>query len=136
VRDLTDNSNGNATGIGLADLTTQRLVNKINYQAMYMNCMTGISIEKAAVPMHFETDQEVMKVGLGSVGLTPPEKSKIVRIKNTLLVDEVEVSEVYGEELEKRSDLEILEGPKPMAFDRQGNLLPLIIHGSARKGDL
>jgi len=136
VRDLTDNSNGNATGIGLADLTTKRLVNKINYQAMYMNCMTGISIEKAAVPMHFETDQEVMKVGLGSVGLTPPEKSRIVRIKNTLLVDEVEVSEVYGEELKKRPDLEILEGPKPMAFDRQGNLLPLIIHGSARKGDL
>jgi hypothetical protein len=136
VRDLTDNSNGNATGIGLADLTTKRLVDKINYQAMYMNCMTGISIEKAAVPMHFETDQEAIKVGLGSVGLTPPEKSKIVRIKNTLLVDEVEVSEVYGEELKKRSDLEILEGPKPMAFDRQGNLLPLIIHGSARKGDL
>ena len=136
VRDLTDNSNGNATGIGLADLTTQRLVDKINYQAMYMNCMTGISIEKAAVPMHFETDQEAIKVGLGSVGLTPPEKSKIVRIKNTLLVDEVEISEVYGEELKKRSDLEILEGPRPMAFDPRGNLLPLIIHGSARKGDL
>jgi len=135
VRDLTDHSNGNATGIGLADLTTQRLVDKINYQSMYMNVITGISIEKAAVPMHFETDQEAIKVGLGSVGLTPPEKSKIVRIKNTLLVDEVEVSEFYGEELKKRSDLEILEGPKPMAFDRQGNLLPLIIHGSARKGD-
>jgi hypothetical protein len=103
---------------------------------MYMNCMTGISIEKAAVPMHFETDQEAIRVGLGSVGLTPPEKSKIVRIKNTLLVDEVEVSEVYEEELKKRSDLAILEGPKPMAFDRQGNLLPLIIHGAARKGDL
>jgi hypothetical protein len=53
-----------------------------------------------------------------------------------LLVDEVEASEVYGEELKKRSDLEILEGPKPMAFDRRGNLLPLIIHGGARKGDL
>jgi len=136
VRDLTENSNGNATGIGLADLTTKRLVDKIDYQAMYMNCMTGISIEKAAVPMHFETDQEAIKVGLGSVGLTPPEKSKIVRIKNTLLVDEVEVSEAYGEELKKRSDLEILESPKPMSFDRRGNLLPLIIHGGARKGDL
>jgi hypothetical protein len=136
VRDLTDNSNGNATGIGLADLTTKRLVDKISYPAMYMNCITGISIEKAAVPMHFETDQEAIKVGLGSVGLTPPEKSKIVRIKNTLLLDEVEVSEVYGEELKKRTDLEVLEGPKPMPFDRQGNLLPLIIHGATRKGDL
>ena len=89
-----------------------------------MNCITGISIEKAAVPMHFETDQEAIRVGLGSIGLTPPEKSRIVRIKNTLLVDEVEVSEVYGEEMKKRPDLEVLEGPKPMSFDSQGNLLP------------
>ena len=101
VRDLTPDSNGNATGIGLADLTTKRLVDKINYQATYMNCITGISIEKAAVPMFFETDQECIKTALGSVGLTPPEKSRIVRIKNTLHLDEVEVSEVYQEEFSK-----------------------------------
>ncbi len=136
VRDLTSNSNGNATGIGLADLTTKRLVDKINYQATYMNCITGISLEKAAVPMHFENDQQAIKVALGSIGLTPPEKSKIVRIKNTLQVDEIEVSEVYGEELRNRSDLEVLEGPQPMSFDKQGNLLPLLVHGGARKGDL
>jgi hypothetical protein len=135
VRDLTAHSNGNATGIGLADLTTKRLVDKINYQATYMNCITGISLEKAAIPMHFETDQEAIRVALDSIGLIPPEKSKIVRIKNTLLVDEVEVSEGYGGELKKRSDLEILDGPKPLSFDGQGNLLPLVVHG-ARKGDL
>jgi len=101
-----------------------------------MSAITGSSLEKAAVPMHFETDEEAIRVGLGSAGLTPPEKSKLVRIKNTLVVDEVEVSEVYGEELKKRADLEVLEGPKPMAFDRQGNLLSLIVHGAARKGDL
>ena len=105
VRDLTTNSNGNATGIGLADLTTKRLVNKINYQATYMNCRTGISIEKAAIPMHFETDREAIQVALDSIGLIPPQKSKIVRIKNTLLVDEAEVSEGYGGELKARADL-------------------------------
>ena len=136
VRDLTANSNGNATGIGLADLTTKRLVDKINYQAMYMNCITGISLEKAAVPMFFENDQQAIQVALGSIGLTPPEKSKIVRIKNTLHVDEVEVSEVYAGELKDRADLEILEGSKPMSFDSQGNLAPLVVHGSQRKGDL
>lgn len=135
VRDLTSNSGGNATGIGLADLTTKRLVDKINYRATYMNCITGISLEKAAVPMHFETDQEAIKVALGSIGLTPPEKSKIVRIKNTLQVDEVEVSEGYLEDMRQRSDMEVLEGPRPMSFDGQGNLLPLIVHGAARKGD-
>jgi hypothetical protein len=135
VRDLTENSNGNATGIGLADLTTKRLVDKINYQAMYMNCITGISIEKAAVPMHFATDREAVQTALGSIGLTPPEKSRIVRIKNTLHVDEVEVSEVYREEMSRRSDLQVLEGPRPLAFDSLGNLTSLVVHGGARKAD-
>ena len=136
VRDLTPDSNGNATGIGLADLTTKRLVDKINYQATYMNCITGISLEKAAVPMFFETDQECVKTALGSVGLTPPEKSRVVRIKNTLHIDEVEVSEAYQEEFAKRNDLELLEGPQPMAFDSHGNLPPLAVRGGGRKGDL
>jgi len=136
VRDLTENSNGNATGLGLADLTTKRLVDKINYQATYMNCITGISIEKASVPMHFPTDQEAIRIALGSIGLTPPEESRIVRIKNTLHVDEVEASEAYLEEMKKRTDLEVLEGPRPMSFDRQGNLSPLKVHGGGRKGDL
>jgi hypothetical protein len=135
VRDLTENSNGNATGIGLADLTTKRLVDKINYQATYMNCITGISVEKAAVPMHFPTDQQAIQVALGSIGLVPPEKSRIVRIKNTLHVDEVEVSEVYREELGRRADLEILQGPAPMQFDREGNLNQLVVHGGTRKAD-
>jgi hypothetical protein len=136
VRDLTPDSNGNATGIGLADLTTKRLVDQINYQATYMNCITGISLEKAAVPMFFETDRECIQTALGSVGLTPPEKSRIVRIKNTLHVDEVEVSEIYAEEFGRRKDLEVLEGPHPMVFDDRGNLPALVVHGGGRKGDL
>jgi len=101
-----------------------------------MNCITGISLEKAAVPMFFETDRECIQTALGSVGLTPPEKSRVVRIKNTLHVDEVEVSEIYGEDFAKRKDLEVLEGPNPMVFDSRGNLPPLVVHGGDRKGDL
>jgi len=134
VRELTDFSNGNATGIGLADLTTKRLVEKINLGATYMNCITGISIEKASIPMYFETDQEAIRVALGSTGLTPPERSRIVRIKNTLQLDEVEVSEIYGEELEKKPDLEILTGPYPMVFDSSGNL-PALLLAQTRKKD-
>ena len=133
VRDLTSLSNGNATGIGLADLTTRRLVEKINLQATYMNCITGISLEKASIPMYFETDQEAIRVALGSTGLTPPDRSRIVRIKNTLHLDEVEVSEAYVGELEKKSDLKILEGPYPMVFDSSGNLPALLLHQTRKK---
>jgi hypothetical protein len=125
VRDLTDKSKGNATGIGLADVTTRRLVDKIDYQATYRNCITGISLEKAAVPMYFENDREAIEVALGSVGLISSEKSKIVRIKNTLHLDRIEVSEFYADTLPQRSDLEILDGPNPMTFNTRNNLIPL-----------
>jgi hypothetical protein len=135
VRDLTVSSNGNANGIGLVDITTQRLVNKIDYQATYMNAITGISLEKAAVPMHFDKDQKGIEVALGSIGLTPPEESRIVRIKNTLHLDEIEVSEIYAQEVRERPDLEILEGPTPVIFDGDGNLSDLRVQGH-RKGDI
>jgi len=82
VRDLTAHSNGNALGIGLADITTRRLIDKIDYPETYLNCLTAVSLEKAAIPMHFETDREAMQVALGSIGLIPPEKSKIIRIED------------------------------------------------------
>ena len=125
VRDLTAKSKGNAVGIGLADITTQRLVDKIDYDATYKNCITGISPEKAAVPMHFKTDRQAIEVGLGSMGLIPPEKSKIVRIKNTNRLEMVEVSEAFADELQQRSDLEILGEPQPMEFDEEDNLLAI-----------
>jgi hypothetical protein len=122
VRDLTDRTKGNAAGIGLADVTTKRLVDKIDYDATYKNCITGISLEKAAVPMYFKNDREAIEVALGSIGLIPAEKSKIVRIKNTLRLDTAEVSEVYAEMFQRRPDLEIISGPDAMVFNGQNNL--------------
>ncbi len=122
VRDLTDRTRGNAAGIGLADVTTKRLVDKIDYDATYKNCITGISLEKAAVPMYFENDREAIEVALGSIGLIPAEKSKIVRIKNTLRLDTAEVSEVYAETFQRRPDLEIISGPDAMVFNGKNNL--------------
>jgi hypothetical protein len=122
VRDLTDKSKGNAIGIGLADLTTKRLVDKIDYHATYINSITGISLEKAAMPMVAENDREAMEIALGSIGLISPNESKIVRIKNTLELDRVEVSEAFAESLNQRSDLEILDEPKSITFTDDHNL--------------
>jgi hypothetical protein len=123
VRDLTAKSKGNAVGIGLADITTQRLVDKIDYDATYKNCITGISLEKAAVPMHFKNDRKAIEVGLGSMGLISSEKSKIVRIKNTNRLETVQVSKAFADEFQQRSDLEILGEPQSMEFEDNDNLL-------------
>lgn len=125
VRDLTAKSKGNAIGIGLADLTTERLVDKIDYGATYQNAITSLSIEKASVPVYFSTDREAIEVGLASAGLIGPESSKTIRIKNTSSLETVEVSEAFAEELRQRSDFEIIGGPQMMEFDEEDNLLDM-----------
>ena len=125
VRDLTDQSKGNAIGIGLADITTKRLVDKIDYDATYKNCITGISLEKGAVPIYFENDRQAIDVALDTIGTVSARLSKIVRIKNTQRLDIVAVSEAYTEALDGKKDVEILQGPESMEFDPNHNLLPL-----------
>jgi len=115
VRDLSDQSYGNANGIGLADVTTRRLVEKIDYQATYQNAVTAMGLEKAAVPMHFDTDEAALSAALNSIGLVPPARSRIVRIRHTGDLKVVEVSAACLPQLAKNT--RILAGPQPLAFD-------------------
>lgn len=122
VRDLHDDSYGNATGVGLADFVSRRLVSKIDAQATYINCLTGLSPESARIPITCATDQEAVDAALGTIGLVKPEEARIVRIKNTLLLEELDVSEALRAEVEQRSDATLLWGPKDLMFDRSGAL--------------
>jgi hypothetical protein len=124
VRDVTPESDGNAIGIGIADFTTRRLVDKINYRAMYMNAITSGVPEGAKVPMAFETDREAIQVALGMIGLTPPDQASVVRIKDTLHLTEMDVSEAFWPQVERHERLSIMSGPAPFAFDSKGDLLP------------
>ena len=122
ARDLTEDSSGNATGIGLADFTTTRLVEKFDKKATYMNGLTGLGPQKSRIPFHYDTDLEVIEAALNTIGLTPPEEAKVVRIQNTLKLGEVDISEILVEDAELRSDLEIISEAKAFTFDSSGNL--------------
>jgi len=124
VRDLTPACEGNAIGVGMADFTTKRLVDKINYKAMHMNAITSGVTEAAKVPMAFETDREAIQVALGMIGLTLPEQALVVRIKDTLRLTEMDVSESMLSLVKARERLSIVSGPAPLAFDNEGNLPP------------
>ena len=125
VRDLTDDSDGNATGVGLADFTTTRLVEKMDRHATYMNGITGMGPQKSKTPFYYDTDREAIEVALNTVGLTPPEESKVVRIESTLGLAEVDISEALLEDAKLRTDLEVTGELEPLAFDTDGNLPPL-----------
>ncbi len=124
VRDLTPESEGNAIGIGFADLTTWRLVRKINYQAMYMNGITSSDTHDSKIPMAFDTDRQAIETALNMNGLTPPEQARVVRIKNTLRLTEIDASESMLSEVRAAARLAPVSDPGPFPFDAAGNLQP------------
>lgn len=125
VRDLTEATHGNATGIGMAEFTTKRLVDKIDYHATYTNVITGQHVSAGAVPLHCDTDAEVLDIALESIGLIAPEDARVLWIPNTLDLGEVEASEAYLAQADIRDDLEILSGLRPLETEADGNLPPM-----------
>jgi hypothetical protein len=122
VRDLHDDSYGNAMGVGLADFVSKRLVNKIDPSATYINGLTGLSPESVRIPVTLDTDREAVEAALGTIGLVQPAEARIVRIRNTLLLEELDISEALVPEVTSRDTMEILWGPKPLSFDPSGGL--------------
>ncbi|MGH7265806.1 MAG: hypothetical protein ACREMB_13295 [Candidatus Rokuibacteriota bacterium] len=124
VCDLSPNTHGNATGIGNADFTTRRVAEKIDWQPTYVNALTACSPRGAKLPAVLPTARDAIGVALECLGLERIEDARVVRIRNTLRLAEVEVSEALLPELEKRADLTRLGDPAPLAFDEAGALPP------------
>jgi hypothetical protein len=124
VCDLTPHTNGNATGIGNADFTTRRLADKVDWNATYINCLTACSPAGAKLPPVLETDRDAIAVALSCLGLERVEDARVVRVKNTLRLAEVEVSEALLGDVAKRDDLAQASEPAPLAFDARGALVP------------
>jgi Domain of unknown function (DUF362) len=105
VCDTTEKTHGNANGIGLADFTTRRLADKIDWEPTYVNALTACSPGGPKLPAVLDTAREAVAVALSCLGLDRVEDARVVRIRNTLQLTEVEVSEAFLPELAKRPDL-------------------------------
>jgi hypothetical protein len=125
VRGLSDKTHGNATGIGLADFTSTRLVQQMDYRATVINCLTAGYPEGAFIPVHFATDREVLDAALAIIGTRAPEQARILHIRNTMQLEEVDVSEPCLQEKERQTEFTILGPPRPLEFDAAGNLSSL-----------
>src|SRR6267142_2834422 len=126
--DLTEDSYGNAVGIGNADFTTRRLVDKIDMKPTLINAITACAPNGAKVPPTYDTDREAIETALSCIGLTPPDKARVIRIKNTLMIGEIECSEALLPEIAKRPDLEVVGQGRPLPFDAAGRIVPLLVH--------
>jgi hypothetical protein len=124
VRGLTPKTHGNAAGIGLADFTTTRLIQSMSYKDTVINCLTAGYPEGAYLPVHFDTDREVLNAALAIIGPRPPEAARVLRIRNTLCLEEVDISEAGLEKTNGAAAFTVLGAHKSLAFDAEGNLPP------------
>ena len=122
VRGLTEKTHGNATGVGLADFTTTRLVRSMDYRQTVINCLTAGYPEGANIPVYFDTDREVLDAAVAIIGDRPAESARIMRIRNTLQLEDVEISEPCLDERSADGEFAVVGTPQSVRFDPAGNL--------------
>jgi hypothetical protein len=123
VCDLTDQTNGNAIGVGLADVITRRLFRKIDYEATYANVITSSFLERGKIPVVAETDRDGFDMALRSCGHLPEGRERIIRILDTLHLDEVYVSTAILEDMSNQEGIDVA-GRGSDLFDDKGELTP------------
>jgi hypothetical protein len=123
VLGLTEAAGGNALGMGLADFTTKRLLDQINWKTTRTNVLHTGWLERAKLPIWLDTDRDAIWAGLTSGTTKPPQEARLIRISNTLRIDRMEISEALLPEAKRNPKIRILGKPGPMRFDADGALL-------------
>jgi hypothetical protein len=126
VLDVSDASHGNAVGLGLADFVPFRLLEKIDLRSVYINAMTaGLGgPQRAQIPMAFATDRDAIAAAVQTCGRADLDAVTLVRMRNTLDLEHLLVSESLRSAVDAHPDLETTGEAVPMAFDDDGQLLP------------
>jgi hypothetical protein len=123
VRDLTEASEGSAVGIGQADFTVQRLVDKIDNEATAINCLTSCCPESGRIPLTYPSDNQAVAAALLTLRPYELDNLRAVHIKNTLELQHLAVSEACLPELTTNPNVRIEDKEIELVFDLSGNLV-------------
>ena len=119
---LTKETNGNACGVGLADITTQRLFDQIDFAKTYPNSITSTLLHPSKIPIVMKNDYDAMRLAIYACRCQDRSKAKIVRIVNTEQLSEMWISEALLLDAKNMANVKILTEAQPMVFDENGNL--------------
>ncbi len=126
VLGLTPETKGNATGMGGADIITMRLFKEIDIPSTYANIITSMNLDGGAIPIVMNTEREAIALAVKTVVRVKPENCRIVRIRNTLELAQIQVSEPLLAEVRARPEqFQIASPAAAFAFDASGRLAPL-----------
>ena len=122
VRSLTEQTNGNATGIGIAEYCRSQVPREMNLEMTRINCITSGHVSAGAVPLHFESDREVLEAALPQAADASTEGARWMWIRDTLQLSTVVCSQAYWAAAQGRDDLDVIDSPRELVFDSAGNL--------------
>jgi len=123
VRGLTPETHGNAIGLGMADVVSERLVNEMDKVSTYTNALSAMTSASVRIPMYFATDAECLSAALRLAGADPA-NARVVRVRNTLALDRFVASSAYDREIAGRDDLTVLQSPQDWRFTDEGDFDP------------
>lgn len=122
--DVAPAAHGNAYGIGLADFTTRRLVDKMDRKAVYLNALTSTFVQRAMIPMTLPSHREALEAAIKSLGEVSPAKCRVIRIHNTLHLAEMLVSGPVLQEVSALPHIKVIGPEEEIHFSGDGSLLP------------
>jgi hypothetical protein len=131
VLDLSEGSHGNANGVGLADLVTDKLVSKIDLKTTYLNVITTGFVQRCFIPLHFAREREAIEMAFTSLGRVAAKDLRLMIIPNTLHLDKLYVSEALVAELKTRPGVEVAGEAVALEFDAGGNLMQRLMKQKA-----
>ncbi|MGG3280537.1 lactate racemase domain-containing protein [Paenibacillus solani] len=123
VLDLTPQTEGNANGVGTADFTTQRLVDKTDLEVTYANGLTSTVVAPTKIATTLPNDREAIQAAIKTCNVLDFNQAKLVRIKNTLVLGEIEVSEALFDYVREHPSMELCSEPYDFSFDEHDNLI-------------
>lgn len=122
LRDLTDDTEGNASGIGMFDVVLRRAVERMDPVATYMNMITAKAPQGARIPLTVDTDRQALHIALASCVKTEQETARIARIQDTKNIERFWASEHLIPEFQESGRVEVAGELRPIAFDGGGML--------------
>lgn len=122
VLDLTEETHGNCNGLGLADVTTRRLVEKIDVDCTYPNVVTSTVLCTPKIPLFAHSDKACIQIALKTCNYIDRNHPRIVHIKDTMHLEEIEISEAMLEEARANEHVRVIGEASDWLFDENGNL--------------
>jgi hypothetical protein len=121
VLDLTEATHGNGLGCGHADIVTERLVEKLDLGAMYLNAMTSRVLQPVSIPVIMRNDRQALQMAIVSCAGIDREKPRVVRILDTLHMEYILLSEAFLDEVDRMEGIEAVTGLFELETDKNGN---------------